>query len=100
MSVSLTVQDGVARLRLERPEAGNAMDPAIATGILERATELEGRDDVRVIVLEAAGSAFCVGGDLGYFASYEQDAVSDALAGLAGDLHDGLEKLAQLDAPV
>ena len=99
MSVQLAVADGVARLTLDRPDAGNALDPELARALAERAAELEARDDVRAVLLGAGGRAFCVGGDLRFMAAARGDA-ERAVRALATDFHAALESLARLDAPV
>lgn len=96
--IALTVAGGVADLRLDNPDAGNAIDPAWARAFRAAAQSLRERDDVRVVRLSAAGKMFCVGGDLGFFAGADDRYA--ALHGLADDLHDGLLALADLDAPV
>jgi 2-(1,2-epoxy-1,2-dihydrophenyl)acetyl-CoA isomerase len=98
-AVFLRVEGGVARLTLNRPDAGNAMDPSLVAGLRVCASELERRDDVRVVVVDAVGKAFCVGGDLRYFASKGDD-VGAAVLGLATELHAALAALVQLEAPV
>jgi 2-(1,2-epoxy-1,2-dihydrophenyl)acetyl-CoA isomerase len=58
-------KDGVLTLTLNRPEALNAMTGGMLKG-LAQAVAKAGRDAaVRVIVLAAAGRAFCAGADLG-----------------------------------
>jgi 2-(1,2-epoxy-1,2-dihydrophenyl)acetyl-CoA isomerase len=99
MSVVLEVVDGVAELRLDRPEAGNAIDREFTVQLKARVAEIEARDDVRVIVLTAAGSSFCVGGDLGYMAA-AGDEIEDRMRELVGGLHEGLLALQALELPV
>ena len=99
MTVDLAVDGGVARLTLNRPDAGNALDPMLARALADRAAELEARDDVGAVLLGAAGQAFCVGGDL-RFMREAGDAVDGAVRALATDFHRALESLARLDAPV
>jgi enoyl-CoA hydratase len=56
--------DGVLRLTLNRPAQLNALTASMSDRI---AAELEGaaaRDDVRVVLVSGAGSAFCSGADL------------------------------------
>lgn len=98
-AVSLTIEDGLARLVLNRPDAGNAMDTALVSALLGHARALGERDDVRVVVLAAAGRAFCVGGDLKHFASQGDD-VARGVRAVADPLHEALELLSSLDAPV
>lgn len=89
---------GVAHLFLSRPAAGNALEPGICRELRDAAHELAARSDVRVVVFRTAGDVFCVGGDVRFFAG--SDDAEAALRGLAGDLHDALATLAELDAPV
>lgn len=96
--ITLTVAGGIADLRLDNPAAGNSIDPPFARAIRAHAESLHGREDVRVVRLSAAGKAFCVGGDLGFFAGADDRRA--ALHGLATDLHAGMVALAELDAPV
>jgi crotonobetainyl-CoA hydratase len=63
-SIAYAVHDHVAVITLNRPEAMNAMNTAMADAIgnaLERAAADE---DVRVIVITGTGRAFCAGADL------------------------------------
>lgn len=58
-------QDGVAEVVLDRPEALNAINTALAVELADAMTELGHDSSVRVVVLRAAGErAFCVGADL------------------------------------
>jgi enoyl-CoA hydratase len=69
MARVLYERDGrIARITLNRPDVLNAIDEAMP-GEIQAAVEEANRDrDVHVIVLGGAGSAFCVGYDLGQFA--------------------------------
>jgi 2-(1,2-epoxy-1,2-dihydrophenyl)acetyl-CoA isomerase len=93
------VAGGIARLTMNRADAGNALDPALAAALADAAEGLHGRDDVRVVLVGAAGRMFCVGGDLGFMARAGDDAGS-AVHALATDFHRGVEALATLPAPV
>ena len=72
-AVLLTIDACVARLVLNRPATGNAMDPSLVAGLRERTREIEQRDDVRAVVVAATGKTFCVGGDLRYFETQGDD---------------------------
>ncbi|MGD1933434.1 MAG: enoyl-CoA hydratase [Candidatus Phaeomarinobacter sp.] len=65
---------GIARLMLNRPKARNSLsDDLIAT--LHAAIDRLGEDPAaRVIILDAAGSAFCAGHDLKEMTEHRQDA--------------------------
>jgi len=61
----LTVEDGVAVVTLNRPEALNSINLAMRNELLELFPALDQRRDVKVIVVTGAGDkAFCTGADL------------------------------------
>ena len=63
-AVLFDVEDGVALITLNRPEAMNAMNRALSSG-LQRAWERVQEDSViRVAVVTGNGRAFCAGADL------------------------------------
>ena len=65
MPVTLTIQDFVATVTLDRPEAMNSLDPESVQQLRDAWAEISRNDDVRVAVLTAAGDrAFCTGADL------------------------------------
>jgi methylglutaconyl-CoA hydratase len=57
---------GVATLCLERAEKRNALSGQMMDEITQAARELDADPNARVVVLAAAGSVFCAGGDLGW----------------------------------
>jgi 2-(1,2-epoxy-1,2-dihydrophenyl)acetyl-CoA isomerase len=92
---------GAARITLARPEAGNALDLAMAEALREAADRVErGGDDgsVRVAVLAADGKTFCVGGDLREFAGAERRDVQ--VAAVADELHQAILVLRRASVPV
>jgi enoyl-CoA hydratase/carnithine racemase len=60
----LRVEGPIATITLNRPDAFNAIDLPIAKKLEELAGQVETTDDIRVLVIEGAGRAFCAGGDL------------------------------------
>lgn len=63
--VTYEVQNGVAWLTINRPEARNALSAAVREGLFEGVHRFNRDDDARVLVLTGAGDkAFCAGGDL------------------------------------
>jgi enoyl-CoA hydratase len=75
-------RDGVLVITLNRPEARNAVNQALAEGVAEALDELDGDDDLRVGVLTGAGGSFCAGMDLKAFLSGEVPIIEGR--GLAG----------------
>ncbi|MGA8210778.1 MAG: enoyl-CoA hydratase-related protein [Nocardioidaceae bacterium] len=62
--VVLDVTDGVATIRLARPEAMNSLDVATKQALLTAVTAAAEDAEVRCVVLTGTGRAFCVGQDL------------------------------------
>jgi enoyl-CoA hydratase/carnithine racemase len=63
-AVLLEVDAGIAVLTINRPEARNAVNGAVAAGIAGAIGELDERKDVSVLVLTGAGGTFSAGMDL------------------------------------
>jgi len=59
-----TIEDGVAVLTLNRPEALNALSMDIRNGLLSALDRFADDPNVRCIVITGAGRAFCSGGDV------------------------------------
>lgn len=66
--VTLSVEAGVAQVRLNRPDKMNALDNAMFESIAQMGETLRARGDVRAVVLSGEGRAFCAGLDLSNFA--------------------------------
>jgi 2-(1,2-epoxy-1,2-dihydrophenyl)acetyl-CoA isomerase len=63
--VLFQIEGPVATVVLNRPDQRNALDRAAKTLLRERLGQAAQDDAVRAVVLTGAGSAFCVGQDLG-----------------------------------
>lgn len=65
MSITTNIQDGVALVTLNRPEAMNSIDPESNEQLIKTWDEVSRSEDVRVVVVTGAGErAFCTGADL------------------------------------
>jgi enoyl-CoA hydratase/carnithine racemase len=62
--VSYQLEDGVAWLVIDRPEARNAINQAVGKGLWEGFRRFEEDPAAAVLVLTGAGEAFCAGADL------------------------------------
>jgi enoyl-CoA hydratase len=62
--VELDARDGVAWLRLNRPEALNALNRALTAGLEEALQRVATMADVTVLVVAGRGRAFCAGNDI------------------------------------
>jgi enoyl-CoA hydratase len=63
-ALSVTHDDGVATVRLERPGAANALDRTLWRELRDTFRALDAEPGVRVVVLAGAGRHFCSGIDL------------------------------------
>lgn len=58
------VQDHIATITLNRPEALNAFSVPMMRAWVQALEACRDRDDIRVVVVTGAGRAFCAGGDV------------------------------------
>ncbi len=65
--VSITIEAGVADVRLNRPDKMNALDPAMFRDIAAAGARLADTSGLRAVVLSGAGRAFCAGLDMASF---------------------------------
>ena len=67
MSFVLTDHLGsaVVHLRLNRPDARNALSAEMCNDIVEALEEIDRNNDARVVVLSGEGTVFCAGADIG-----------------------------------
>jgi enoyl-CoA hydratase len=63
-AVLVTVDDGIAVVTINRPEARNAVNGDVARGLASAFGELDATKDVHVLILTGAGGTFCAGMDL------------------------------------
>jgi enoyl-CoA hydratase len=64
--------DGVLLITLNRPEARNAVNLAVAEGVAAALERLDAEDALQVGILTGAGGAFCAGMDLKAFVTGER----------------------------
>jgi 2-(1,2-epoxy-1,2-dihydrophenyl)acetyl-CoA isomerase len=98
-SVLLDIRDGVAHLTLNRPDAANAIDLALARALGTAVSEIADSPEVRAVLLTGAGARFCGGGDVQAFGE-SGDALGAALGAILGALHPAIEGLGALQVPV
>jgi 2-(1,2-epoxy-1,2-dihydrophenyl)acetyl-CoA isomerase len=98
-TLDLSVADGLARLTLNRPESGNALNSQMARDLMDAANALDRDPAVRAVLMTGAGGSFCVGGDVKQFAS-QSEALGSFVLEMVTYLHAGISRLARMDAPV
>lgn len=67
--VTWTIENGVADVRLRRPDKMNALDPAMIEGLLSAIDALGQTAGLRAVVLSGEGRAFCAGLDMASMAN-------------------------------
>ena len=75
--VTIDISDGVADVRLNRPDKYNALSPDMFKAIIGAGERLAEAKEVRAVVLSGNGRGFCAGLDM------------ESMAGMAGDSSDG-----------
>ncbi len=88
--VLTSAENGVLVVTLNRPEAKNAANRALAEGVAAAMDELDSNDELRVAILTGAGGTFCSGMDLKAFVSGETPVVKGR--GFAGLTEQGPRK--------
>jgi methylglutaconyl-CoA hydratase len=89
----LSVRDRIATVTLNRPEIHNAFDETLIAALTAAFVSLDDNDEVRVVVLAAAGRSFCAGADLNWmkrmagFGKDENLADANALAAMLRTLY-------------
>jgi 2-(1,2-epoxy-1,2-dihydrophenyl)acetyl-CoA isomerase len=88
------------RVTLNRPDAMNAWDKPLATGLREAVEAAAGDDDVRVVVLTGAGRAFSAGADLRAGFDLTPEGHPDVGTALRGRYHPIITGLRRMPKPV
>lgn len=96
--VLLDITGDIATITLNRPDALNAVDSAMATQWRQAAVEAVNTTTVGAIIVQANGPAFCAGGDVKAMATMADR--SEMISDLAGEINVGLSALTQSAIPV
>lgn len=86
-----TVQDGIATLTMNRPDALNAFTPQMMSDLTASLTRLSTDDSVRVVVLTGTGKAFSAGGDVKGFAKRADGGAPASFESRSQDLRSRME---------
>ncbi|HEV8191893.1 MAG TPA: enoyl-CoA hydratase-related protein [Ktedonobacterales bacterium] len=93
------LSDGVAEITLNRPEAFNALNLAMARELDDVLRHCDDDAHVRAVLLTGSGKAFCAGGDLKSFAA-EDEHIGVHVKDVTTALHDAVSRMARMNAPV
>ncbi|WP_297653800.1 enoyl-CoA hydratase-related protein [Pseudonocardia sp.] len=97
--VQCRIADGVADVRLDRPEKLNALDDAMSTVLTDAGAALRDEPGLRAVVLSGNGRSFCAGLDRTERESLhtimgspnQREAAAAALAGRTPTFTDGAD---------
>jgi 2-(1,2-epoxy-1,2-dihydrophenyl)acetyl-CoA isomerase len=98
-SIIYDVKDAVATITLNRPDAYNALNLALARDVFHATLEADEEREVRCLVITGAGKAFCAGGDVKDFAE-NPDRIGVLIKELTTYLHGAVSRLARAQKPV
>lgn len=71
-------------LRLNRPEAKNAISPEVSNAMVAALDEIEADPEVRAVVITGTGDVFCAGADLKVVATGRAGDIANVKGGFAG----------------
>ncbi|HYO27602.1 MAG TPA: crotonase/enoyl-CoA hydratase family protein [Azonexus sp.] len=106
-TITLELEQGIAEIRLNRPDKSNAMNEAMWQEIRQAFDWVDATPEARVAILSGAGRNFCAGIDLAMMAGIQQRIAHadgarsrEALRRLILDLQDCLSSLERCRKPV
>lgn len=98
-TIMFEVKEHVAYITLNRPEAANGINLAIAKDLLQAAIRCDEDSEIRAVLLTGAGKMFSAGGDLKYFASLGNDLPRE-LKETTVYCHAALSQFMRMNAPL
>jgi enoyl-CoA hydratase/carnithine racemase len=88
-AVLFEIIEGVADIRLNRPEKRNAVDGEIIDGLLTAIERIKNDKSIRVVVLSGEGKGFCAGLDMASFSDMVSgDLTTDSAASAYDDVNE------------
>ena len=97
--IKFSIADGVARITLANPAGRNVMDLHFCRQFGKAAIACETNPDIKVILIEAEGDVFSMGGDINSFLA-NKDRVQAHILDMATQIHIGVAGLRRAAAPV
>lgn len=97
--LTLTIEDGLARLEFNNAVRGNPIDEQFCAETCEAATQLSVDPAVRCVLVTAKGDAFGYGGDIKSFIG-DLDSLPANIKRWTTTLHSGIARLQRIDAPI
>ena len=98
-TMTYALDNGLARVVLNKPDTGNAIDGEFCADMNRLSIELSSNPAVRAVLLTANGRFFSVGGDIRTFTK-DRAALPGMVKKWTADLHMGITRLQRMNAPV
>ena len=98
--VQFSLENGLATLRLNRPEVHNAIDANMAEGLYAAALRCANEPSLRAVLILGNGRSFTVGGDLSFIAAAKSENLPALLRSMTGPYHEALRTFSRLEAPI
>ncbi len=92
--------EGIALITLNRPEARNALTPAMMDGLVNAFNDADRDDEVKVIVITGAGKSFCAGGDVKKMGEDKEPTLEDTIKGFRYGIHRIPLTVRKMDKPL
>jgi 2-(1,2-epoxy-1,2-dihydrophenyl)acetyl-CoA isomerase len=100
-NLEFAIDDGIARITLNRPSQFNALDLDAMTELLDAVNQCSTDRRVRAVLLTGAGEkAFCAGGDVAGFVAAGEEGIALLLQRMTGVYHLAISRMAWMQAPV
>lgn len=93
------VTDNVAHIAMNRPDAANSLNGAMAHDLMMAAIRCDEDEGIRAAILTGTGKMFCAGGDLKTFATFGAD-TGAKLKEITTYLHAATSRFMRMDAPL
>ena len=97
--ITMTQDEGIARLILNRPAVFNAFDHDMVEHLARHLVMLAVDDNVRGVVISGEGKGFCVGGDIRWVSEFSLGP-SVAFHKLAASFHQAILEIRRMPKPV
>ncbi|HER26258.1 MAG TPA: enoyl-CoA hydratase [Rhodospirillales bacterium] len=98
-TLDFSIDNGVARIVLNRPGAGNTLNGAMGRDLMEAALQCDEDPAIRAVLLTGAGDVFCFGGDLKHFVS-EADRIGPMIKQITTYLHSAISRFIRMQKPM
>lgn len=98
-TISIELEDGIARMHLDRPDKRNAMNQTMFSELGVAARYLRDEPEVKVAIITGRGKAFCAGLDLSQMSEF-QDITITAFRDIVREMQGNFRAFELIEKPV